>query len=238
MDSYRTEEEQVEAIKKFFKEYGTKVLVAVVVAAGAFFGIKSYQHNERSDREAASTYYNRMVEIVPAQGAVSDEDQPVFDAAYAALLKDFSDTTYASYAAFFKARMDVTDGNLDEAEKTLRWVVEQQVNDELVGLANLRLAKVLAANEKAEDALALVKQPQGGFASSYAETEGDILVQLGKNEEALTAYEKAEALRDGRESMTSRLLTMKIDSLKEGQQDKLHAFGASSEEAEADKNAE
>ncbi len=226
MDTYRTEEEQVEAIKKFFKDYGTKVLLAIVIAVGAFVGIKSYQQNEASHREAASTYYNRLVESVPAQGELTDEQQTVFDAAYAALLKDYPESTYASYAALYKARFDVLDEKLDDAEKDLRWVVEQKANDEVTAIANLRLAKVLAANNKAEDALALVKQPQGGLNASYAETEGDILLQLNQPADALIAYEKAQAARVGRESMTSGILEMKIDSLKQDQDGKLFPYAA------------
>ncbi|HAF93566.1 MAG TPA: GTP-binding protein, partial [Pseudomonas sp.] len=89
------------------------------------------------------------------------------------------------------------------------------VDKTLEELARQRLARVLAAQEKAEDALRLLDGDAAtGFAASREELRGDLLVQLGRDDEAHAAYTKAKqaAAEDG----AIGGLQLKLDDLAKG----------------------
>lgn len=63
---------------------------------------------------------------------------------------------------------------------------------ELFLMARLRLARVLLAQDKAQEALTLVTAVDpGALAAGYAEAQGDAYIQLGQNEQARGAYQRA-----------------------------------------------
>ena len=60
MEVYRTEEEQIEAIKRWWKDNGNGILMGIGLAIALVFGWQSWQQNSRSKGEAASTLFNQM----------------------------------------------------------------------------------------------------------------------------------------------------------------------------------
>ena len=62
MDVYRTEEEQIEAIKKFFAEYGWKVVAAILVAVALYMGYHAWRHSQQTARDTASLHYDKLSE--------------------------------------------------------------------------------------------------------------------------------------------------------------------------------
>jgi len=118
VDAYRTEEEQVEAIRKWWDENGRSIVIAIVVAAAAGFGYQGWQEHQRGQRAQASDMYQAMVRTIGAGG----------DSAAAAQLADqlkasFPATAYGQFAALHLAAFAAEDGNLVEAEAQLRWVL-------------------------------------------------------------------------------------------------------------------
>ena len=79
-------------------------------------------------------------------------------------------------------------------------------------LARVRLLKVLLAEGKASEALALINGLEGSararFEAAFQELKGDAYVALGQEREARTAYKKA--IEFGRKS---RFLNLKIEDL-------------------------
>lgn len=82
-------------------------------------------------------------------------------------------------------------------------------------LARQRLARVLAAQNKADDALKLLDaKVEEAFLASREELKGDLLVQLGRSDDAHAAYQKAkDALA---EDAAVGGLQMKLDDLAKG----------------------
>lgn len=194
MESYRTEEEQVEALKRWWKENGQSTIVGVVLALGLGFGWQAWQRNEQVSAENASTIYQQMLQ------ALATEDESGADAgrALALQLKDeYRGTTYAQFASLHLARLAVIEGQELEAENELRWVLSMaDAGSEVHQVAQLRLARVLAAQGKADDALGLLQNAQTDFVASYAMARGDILLDDGREDDALAAYESAVAALD------------------------------------------
>ena len=226
MDTYRTEEEQIAAIKKFAAQHGTKVIAAVVAAIALFFAVQNWQTSTQQSKENASFLYSELSAAVVAGKDMTDENQQAFDTAYAAIMSEHKATVYASYASFFKAKLDVEAGELEKAEQSLQWVVDANTNADIKALAILRLARVKAANKKQDEALALLKNKSASFSAAFAEAQGDIYLQQEKNDEALSAYKKSKELKGTSFDMASQMLTMKIESLDHSQQEKLFPVDA------------
>ncbi|PHX43130.1 GTP-binding protein, partial [Pseudomonas sp. NZIPFR-PS5] len=110
------------------------------------------------------------------------------------LKSEFGGTAYAQYGSLFVAKVAVDTGKLDDAANELKSVTDKPANATLGEIARQRLARVLAAQKKAEDALKLLDgQADPSFAASREELRGDLLVQLGRTDDAYAAYKKAKA---------------------------------------------
>jgi predicted negative regulator of RcsB-dependent stress response len=216
VESYSTEEEQVEALKKWWQENGKSIFVAIAVALAASFGWQSWQEHTATQAESASAVYQDMLEavnVMTAQPAGPNEAATVRHLA-GTLKNDYSGSSYAQFAALHLAKMAVAEDDLQAAEEELRWVLTANPPVEVAQLTRLRLARVKAAQGDAEAALAMLDTDDvGSYAGSYAEAKGDVYLQLGQADQARTAYREASglALLDG--ATASRSLQLKLESL-------------------------
>ncbi|AHY42039.1 GTP-binding protein [Stutzerimonas decontaminans] len=208
-----TEEETLAQIKDWWQRNGKPLLLGAVLALVLVFGWQFWQNHQVNQAQNASVVYQQLL------GAALEDGEA--DAAEVSRLgnllkKDFAGTHYAQYGSLFVAKVAVESGRLDEAASELRAVVDKPADKTLDELARQRLARVLAAQDKAEEALKLldgkVDQP---FAASREELKGDLLVQLGRNDDAHAAYTKAK------ESLSQDAaiggLQMKLDDLARGE---------------------
>ncbi len=212
METYRTEEEQVEALKKWWDENGRSTIAAVVLALAAGFGWQGWQGYQRDQAEAASLLYEEMMQSVgqSAEGSQTDALKTLGER----LKADYPSSTYAQFAALHLARIAVVDGRLEDAESELRWVLTQSPATEVALLAELRLARVKAARGEAQAALDILAAAEpGAYASAYAEAEGDVYLDMGDTAKAIAAYERALGLAAASEGGASEALRLKLSSL-------------------------
>ncbi|MDO8862126.1 tetratricopeptide repeat protein [Haliea sp. E1-2-M8] len=195
MESYRTEEEQVEALRRWWNENGRSTMFAIVLVLAGVFGWQGWQRYEAQRSASASDLYQQMLE------AVSMAEQGVVNGAPAERLasqlrNDYGGTTYAQFAALHQARMAVAGDDLDAAENHLRWVLGKAGSgSDTAMVAQLRLARVLAARGETEQALKLLAPASGDtFPAASALARGDVLAAAGRDAEALAAYRDAQAL--------------------------------------------
>ena len=212
MESYRTEEEQVEALKKWWEENGKSTLVTILLVVAAGLGWRGWQDHQQQVAEQASARYDQMIEAF--QQTNSAEDAMTLRTLAEDIKSDFAGSTYAQFAALHLARIDVVAGDLDSAEQELRWVLTQGPAPELEQLAQLRLARVMAAKGDPAGALVIVTATEAGaYAPAYAEAEGDFQQQLGDTDAAIAAYEKALRLSADTRTGISDSLQLKINAL-------------------------
>lgn len=210
MSDHLTEEEQLEALKRWWKENGKFIVLAVVVSVGGYFGWGAWQDHQRTQAEAASMQYEELLE------SLLSEDRELASELVDQIKQTQGASLYAYNAAFIQAKAEVNSGDLEAAAEQLEWILEQKPGTAIEQLARLRLARVLAAQSSFEAALNLLQavEPTGSFSSEYAEVRGDILLQQGEPNAALVAYETAITGLTAQQQNRAMLLQMKIDNLK------------------------
>ncbi|WP_051234920.1 YfgM family protein [Marinimicrobium agarilyticum] len=212
-----TEEEQLEALKRWWKENGKWVVTAVVVAVGGYFGWTTYQDQQLAKATSGSALYSELLDTLRVQSgeAISDEARAEVAELVSQLKENHADSAYGINAALIHAGQAVKDGDLETAESELRWVLDQQPSEETRQLAQVRLARVIAAQGELDDALAALEagNPSKAMQAEYAEVRGDILSQQGNTDGAIEAYQSALESLDMQQQNRQRLLQMKLDNL-------------------------
>ncbi|MBA1247958.1 MULTISPECIES: tetratricopeptide repeat protein [Pseudomonas] len=211
--SSQNEDPNVAHLQDWWQRNGKPLLTGGVVALVAVLGWQWWERNQTNQSQAASIVYQELV-----QAALDPSGKPdtarVTDLSNQ-LKQEYSGTTYSQYGSLFVAKVAVESGKLDDAANELKAVVDKPADDTVGELARQRLARVLAAQGKAEDGLKLL---EGKVAEPYVanreELRGDLLVSLGRVDDARAAYEKAksELPADAAEGT----LQMKLDDLAKG----------------------
>jgi len=218
VESYRTDEEQVEALKSWWAENGKSIALGVLVAIAAVFGWQGWEKQQETRLAEASASYQSLLE---ADSAAESDGTKVTTARHLAesLKSDYPGTTYAIFGAMYKAKYAAQNSQWDEAETELRWVLEQKPSDPMLLQAKVRLAHVLLAQKRYEDAQQVLAGSElGSYAALIAETRGDILLAQGDKSGALAAYEQAKAeLASLDNASPNPLLDMKINDLQQVQ---------------------
>ncbi|MDM8564085.1 tetratricopeptide repeat protein [Candidatus Halobeggiatoa sp. HSG11] len=208
MAVYETEEEQVEALKKWWKENGLSVVGGVAIGFALLFGWRWWQaYTEQQSHLASDAYEHILISLEQkqTQRAHNTADK---------LLAEHSNSAYSIFAALNLARQDVEDGEIETAHARLQWIIDQQSGiSELTHIARLRKAKLLISQDKLDDASNLIANIKTEkFKGSYTELRGDIAIKQGKMDVARTAY--TEAVKS--ESLSAQHLDwiqMKLDDL-------------------------
>jgi len=202
--SNMSDQEQIEMLKRWWKEYGVAIISGVVLFLIANYAIH-YWHNYKSKQvEMASLTYSQFLSLDTSNR--KDEANVLASG----LERDYKHTPYASLAAFFEAKDAVHDAHFDIAEQKFNWIISNASDKVFRDLARVRLARVLLEEKKPEQALiALNKIESGTFKAEALEIRGDVLVSLGKRSEADAVYKEAIA-ENITDNIESPLLKMKI----------------------------
>jgi predicted negative regulator of RcsB-dependent stress response len=187
MDVHASEEEQIEALKKWWKQNGSSVITGLLLGLSALLGGKAWFGYQETQTLNASNIYAQMM-------AASNADQSEQVRTQANdLITNFTDSGYAPLAALLLARLAVQQGELAAAQAQLQWALDHAESAELRHTARTRLIRVMI--EQGQYAQA---RPQlaaggdaGGYAYLYAELEGDLALQEGQPEQAASAYKQA-----------------------------------------------
>jgi len=212
-----TEEEQLEILKRWWKDYGKSVITAIVLAVAGYFLWSTWQDKQHAKAESASVQYDALVKLLsPQQGkALSDSDKSTAEHIANELKEKNGSSLYAQSAAFFLAKLAIDGGNLDKAVQELQWILSAKPDIATAQLAHIRLARVYVAKAAYSEAQAqLNDEPSKAFASEYAEVRGDILKAQGNKDAAVTAYTRAVETADPQQQERVMVLQMKLDEIK------------------------
>ncbi|ASF46311.1 YfgM family protein [Methylovulum psychrotolerans] len=205
MEIYETEEEQLAALKAWWKENGQATLVGLGLGVVVILGWNYWQDYQRGQTEQAANLYGQLTKAAQAnqKDSVAKLDEQ--------MESRFSASDYALFSELTVAKLKVDQGDL-AAAKTILEKVAQASNKELGNIAKIRLVHLLMANKEFEAALKLINDidpaKSASFSAHYDELVGDIYVALDRPDQARTSYQNA--LHNGQQSP---LLQMKIDDL-------------------------
>ncbi|MCQ4319860.1 YfgM family protein [Stutzerimonas stutzeri] len=208
-----TEEEQLAQIKEWWQRNGKPLLMGGALALVLVFGWQFWQKHQLNQAQSASTIYQQLLNAALEEG---NADTAEVSRLGNLLQKEFAGSHYAQYGSLFVAKVAVESGRLDEAATELQAVLDKPADKTLEELARQRLARILAAQDKAEEGLALLEgDAVEAFAASREELRGDLLVKLERPDEAHAAYSKAKELLSQDAAIGG--LQLKLDDLARGE---------------------
>jgi predicted negative regulator of RcsB-dependent stress response len=180
------EQEQLDQLKHFWRQYGNLITWTLVIVLGAFAAYNAWNMYERSQAAKASVLFDELDKA--AQAGDADKAARVFSD----MKEHYGSTAFAEQAGLLAAKLQADKGKADEARATLEWVAANAVEDEYRVVAKLRLAGMLLDQKKYDDALGQLPADAGkAFEGLVADRRGDILQAQGKKDEAKAAYQHA-----------------------------------------------
>ncbi|GHD47726.1 Putative negative regulator of RcsB-dependent stress response [Marinobacter persicus] len=208
MAELRTEEEQIQAIKDWWKRNGSSLLIGIGAALAIVFGWQGWQNHQAQQRaEAAKEFANLL------NAASAGDDQETVSFVAQTLRNDYTDSAYAIYGNLVLARQQMMVSDDPEAAiESLDWALSQASDyPALTNVIRNRLARAQLAAGNHDAALATVDQAgaSDAFGPIFSELRGDIQLAKGDRDAARQAY--LQAREQG--GQNSSILELKLSDL-------------------------
>jgi predicted negative regulator of RcsB-dependent stress response len=188
------EQEQIDALKAFWNQYGNLITWTLTMGLGAFALYNLWNMGERQQGLQASTLYAQLEDAANA-GDVQ-RTQRVFEdmkthRPWYMLPSLTAPPAYTQQGGLLLAKVQSDKGKAADALATLQWVA-QNGNAENAAVARLGAAGVLADQKKYDEALKqLDAATNPAFQALVADRRGDILMAQGQRDAARSAYRTA-----------------------------------------------
>lgn len=207
LTEYLTEQEQIQQLKNWVKQYGLTILAGILLALIASSGWRYYQNYRNKVLLHASAVYDEMLTL----RAQNNMDGATVQATK--LISHYPKSPYAQMASFMLARDAIIKKNYPEAIDHLNWVIDHSKNHSIQEIARIRIARIQITDNKPELALETLKPLNDkNFAGLVDEVRGDAYLALKNTAAARKAYELA--LQELPNAETNRpILEMKYDNL-------------------------
>ena len=180
------EQEQLDQLKAFWKQYGNLVTWALIAVLAAFAAWNGWNWWQRDQAVKAGAMFDEL------EAAAGSGDAERAARVFADMKSRYPHTAFTQQGGLLTARAQFEKGQSDAALATLTWVSENAPEDEYKTVARLRLAGLLLDAKKYDEAL---KQLDGAtvkaFSALVADRRGDVLAAQGRKDEARAAYQKA-----------------------------------------------
>jgi predicted negative regulator of RcsB-dependent stress response len=201
------EQEQLDDLKAFWKQWGNLITWVVTACLLAFAGWNAWGWYQRDQAAKAGA----MFEELDKAAAAGDAERT--GRIFADMKERFASTTLTGQAGLLAARVQYDKGQVDAAKASLGWVADNAGEDEYRTVARLRLAGVLLDGKQYDAAIkALDAANAKEFAALVADRRGDVLLAQGKKDEARTAYQAAYKAMDEKLDYR-RLIEAKLTAL-------------------------
>ena len=201
------EQEQIDALKAFWKQYGNLITWVLILVLGAYAAWNGWNWYQRDQSVKAAAMYDELDKAAQAGDAALVTQR--FDD----LKQRYARTAYAEKGGLLAARVQAERQQTDAARASLQWVADNAAEDEYRAIARLRLAGLLLDAGQHDEALRQVDAVKdAAFAALAADRRGDVLLAMGRRDEAQAAYQAAwQAMADDVEYR--RLIDAKLTAL-------------------------
>jgi predicted negative regulator of RcsB-dependent stress response len=201
------EQEQIDELKAWWKQYGNLVLLTAALIAVSIGGYQGWLQYQRGQALAAGSLYDQM-----EQSQRGGDHKKAREIAVQ-ITERHGSSAYATLAALSAARSSFESGDTAGAKTLLQWVIDRAKEEEARDVARLRLAAVLLDEKKYDEALKLLDaKPADPLTALYADLKGDVLAAQGKRAEARSAYQLALDRSDAASTYRG-VIQLKLDAL-------------------------
>ena len=180
------QQEQLDELKHFWKQYGNAITWFLIVVMGTYAGWNGYQYWQKQQSTKAAALFDE-VERAAASGDTAKLERSWND------MKDrFPGTTYAAQSALLAGKTFQQADKPDAALAALKWAAETASDDANTQLARLRLAHLQIQQKAFDDAAKTLTKPfTPAFAGLALDIQGDLFIAQNKSPEAVKAYTEA-----------------------------------------------
>jgi len=201
------EQEQLDALKTWWKDNGKWLIAALVIALAAYGALTYWKHYQGKQAAEASTLYDEVLK------QVASNDPKRINDSVAALVEKYSNTAYAPRAQLLAVQANMQTKDLARAKTQLEWVIAHASENGLQDTARLKLSGILLDEKNYTEAMKLLNATHpDAFMGLYSDIKGDVLAAQGKTEEARAAYKLAFEKMDSK-SAYRNLIQLKLDGL-------------------------
>lgn len=187
MSDNLTEDQQVEELKKWWKENGRSIIVGAVMGLALIGGWQGWQGYQEKQAEAGAAAYDQF------SGKIQLNDAGAAAAELNALHAEHGDTLYAAFANLQMAEAQISSGDAEAAAGQLQQVISGSKDQGLVQIAAIRLARLYASQDKfAEARQALKHITSTAFEAESLAIEGQVALGEGNLEAAQVALTAAQ----------------------------------------------
>jgi len=187
MDANMSEKEQIEQLKKWWKENGSSLITGVLLGLSLLFGGKAWMNWKDTQAQNASNIYAQM------QSALKNNDVVMARSQANELISNYSGSGYATLAALNLAKLAMQDHEDAAAQAQLEWALAHARTPQLENIARTRLLRVLIDEKNYEQAETVFSQvvDAGEYSVIYTELQGDLAFARGDAGAAAEAYRAA-----------------------------------------------
>lgn len=201
------EQEQLDELKHFWKQYGNLITWVLIVVLGAFTAWNGYQYWQRSQAAQSAAMFDEV------ERSLASKDVAKIERVLTDMNAKFGSGAYAQQANLLAAKTFFELGNVDATKKALMTVAQNSKDGGYQAIAKLRLASVFIEGKNFDEAL---KQLSGSFPKDFTpladDRRGDVFALQNKTAEAKIEYVKAYKGLDDRAGYR-RLVEVKINAL-------------------------
>lgn len=207
MTVYLSEDEQIEAIKKWWARFGNAILTVIIIAMMGVLASQWWARRENNIAQSASTAYEQLL------ASVATHDEMTARISAESIIERFPGTTYADISQLMLARFDVEKSDFDKAQQHLNFVINNGKTKAIQQIARIRSAQIDLNQKKADEALKVLETVNDpSFQALISEARGDSYVALGDASKAKTAYQEAYKLIPPNTG-AERLLQLKMNNI-------------------------
>ena len=183
VDEFLSEKEQIQYIRDWWRDNRMYIFIFGFVVIGSVAGTNTWKASVINEQIAASSLYESLAVEISENNLESGE--LIAEEIYS----EYSESIYADQARLAMAYFYMSQSRDEDAAEELRGLIESSENNEMILIANMRLAKILLYQSKYQEVLDLLEGNLGhAFETKYSELIGDAYLGLEDYENAEFAY--------------------------------------------------
>ncbi len=180
------EQEQLDALKAFWKQYGNALTWILIAVLGAYAAWNGWNYYQRRQAEQAAAMYDELDRASAA--AEADKANRVFGD----LRERFPKASFTAQGGLLAAKVLAEKGQLEPAQAAFAWVADNATDEDVRALARLRWSGLLSDEKKYDEALKVLEGVKGtSMEALAADRRGDVQMLQGKKTDAVASYRAA-----------------------------------------------